>query len=203
MSESKHDREKRKLNNWLLDFSYRQTGFFFFIVGLLCIVSFIIPVGGALANMPGGVQSCACGCAAAGQTLPSRWSQVAAALTGLVNALAIVSVAIGIYSVAEAKAASDESAEACRRIERIDDDMEDMLPQLGEMQKHLGGAARRIGHIHRSMQAMLLQMDDLQSGVSDARSKLKDVSYKIQTGYGKASREASDYDGNTVDKNDE
>lgn len=134
--------------------------------------------------------------------MPSAWSYGAAALTGLVNVLAIVSVAIGIYSVAEAKAGSEENAETCLRIERIDDDMEDLLPQLVELQKHVKGSARRIARIKCDMEYMLLQVEDLQNGVAAARSEIKALRSGLPTSYGSATPAADDYQTENVDGND-
>lgn len=199
---SSNKKEKRKLNNRLLDFSYRQTGFYIFIVFLLCAVSFAVPLINVRLTSSAAAQLCVCGCASAGVPAPSAWSYGAAALTGLVNVLAIVSVAIGIYSVAEAKAGSEENAETCLRIERIDDDMEDLLPQLVELQKHVKGSARRIARIKCDMEYMLLQVEDLQNGVAAARSEIKSLRSGLPTSYGSAAPAADDYQKENVDGND-
>lgn len=163
-------KERRKLNNWLLDFSYRHTKLFFGIVSVLCVLSFIVPVLSVTAGSTG-AQFCGNLCAVAVSAKPSCLSCVSAVLTGLVNALAVISVAIGIYSIAEAKAGSEENA----------------------------ATSSRIGEIHSSLQAMLLQMEKLQAGVNRAADRLDSVCYKLGIGYGEATEESDDFGSDDVD----
>ena len=109
LSNSSDGTKKRKLDNWLLNLSYQHIGIYSCIVLLLCLVSFAVPVLDAVIAASGDVQACLCGCGSGGPGAPAVWYYVAAGLTGLVNVLAIISVALGIYSVAEARAASDGS----------------------------------------------------------------------------------------------
>ena len=201
LSNSSDGTKKRKLDNWLLNLSYQHIGIYSCIVLLLCLVSFAVPVLDAVIAASGDVQACLCGCGSGGPGAPAVWYYVAAGLTGLVNVLAIISVALGIYSVAEARAASEENAETCLRIERIDDEMEDLLPKVLDLQKHVGGTARRMGSVHRSMQAMLLQMERLQAGMSRLEKKL-DTRLKQPVGYGDAQQEADDFGIENIDRID-
>lgn len=166
--------KERKLNNWLLNFSYQHTGWFIFVVLFLCVLSFAVPVMSAKTSASTAAQICACGCTSGSGPVLSWWYYAAAGLTGLVNALAIVSVAIGIYSVAEARAASKENTKTCERLEDV----------------------------CREMRNMQIQLETLQAGVKEARDDLRKLRYKVETGYGSAPTEEEDPNGESVDGND-
>lgn len=188
---SKSNKNKRKLNNWLLDFSYRRTVLFFLVVLFLCAVSVVVPVKCAEAA-PVSPAICACGCTTAELPDPSAWECVASWLTGLINALAIASVAIGIYSVAEAKAGAEENAETGGRIKGIDSEMKEVvLPGINVLQK--------------DMRFMILQMEDLQNGLNRTRSRVEDLAVRKQIDFSESrcKKEGAESDGGPeIDESD-
>lgn len=200
--------KKRQLNNRLLDFSYRQTKLFSLIVGVLCFLSAVIPVL-EVSLASDGVQACVGQCARVVLAEASGWSYALAVLTGLVNALAIVSVAIGIYSIAEARAGSEENAETATKIETIHSSLKGMFPQLGSLQTGIDRSADRldevseeVAEIHSNLQTMLLQMQKLQAGINQTTKELNKVCYALEIDYDEAEEESDDFDTGEVDEND-